>query len=138
MRRGEGTLTTGTYIAICNDDDSVVKVEAKGNVHQVLGTKNRNDENVEWNIESLGNDRYRCCNKTSGTSFKPSTYVEGTLIDQEREPTLFVFRETETKGDYFLSYGEYPSWYVCPSGYGGYKISADSKHARWSFFEVDN
>jgi len=49
MRRAEGNLTTGTYISICNadSDESVAKVEAKGNDYQVLGIKNRNDENSE-------------------------------------------------------------------------------------------
>jgi hypothetical protein len=47
MQRAEGNLTTGTYISICNSDGSVGKVEAKENGYQVLGTKNRNDENTE-------------------------------------------------------------------------------------------
>jgi hypothetical protein len=49
MQRAEGNLTTGAYIAICNlnGNESVGKAEAKGNGYQVLGTKNRNDENPE-------------------------------------------------------------------------------------------
>ena len=49
MHRAQESLTTGTYVAICNldKDDSVAKVEAKGNGHALLGTKNRKDENTE-------------------------------------------------------------------------------------------
>ena len=47
MQRAEGNLTTGAYIVICNlnGNESVGKAEAKGNGYQVLGTKDRNDEN---------------------------------------------------------------------------------------------
>ncbi|KAF8345444.1 hypothetical protein F5887DRAFT_917419 [Amanita rubescens] len=141
MQRAEGNLTTGTYISICNanSDESVAKVETKGNDYQVLGKKHRNDENSEWHFESLGNDRYRAYSKKFGNAFTPSTYAEGTLVDQAKGPTIFIFRETETKGEYFMSYDEHPSWYICPLGYSsGYKISADPSQARWSYFKVDN
>lgn len=52
----------------------------------------------------MGNDRYRSHNKKSGTAFPPSTYAEGALLDQEGEPTVFIFRETQTKGEYTLVY----------------------------------
>ena len=47
MHRAEGTLTTGTYISVCNlnSNENVAVVEAKGDDYQVLGTKSRNDEN---------------------------------------------------------------------------------------------
>ncbi|KAF8345446.1 hypothetical protein F5887DRAFT_180939 [Amanita rubescens] len=141
MDRAQGNLTTGIYVAICNlnKDDNVAKVEAQGNGYQILGTKDRNDENIEWHIESLGNDRYRCHNKKSGTAFEPSTYAEGALLDQEIERVFLIFRETENKGEFFMSFDEYPSWYICPLGHGsGYKISTDPNQARWSFFKVDN
>ena len=49
MRRAEGPLTTGTYIAInrLNNEDLIAKVSSNGTGHDVLGTKNRNDENIE-------------------------------------------------------------------------------------------
>ncbi len=34
----------------------------------------------------------------------PSTYVEGAPLDREREPNIFIVRETETKGEYLLVY----------------------------------
>jgi hypothetical protein len=49
MDRAQGNLTTGIYVAICNlnKDDNVAKVETQGNGYQILGTKDRNDENTE-------------------------------------------------------------------------------------------
>lgn len=47
MHRAEGTLTTGTYVAICNNDGRVIKAESKGNGYHMSGTKNRNEENTE-------------------------------------------------------------------------------------------
>lgn len=49
MRRAEGPLTNGTYIAITRpkNEDLIAKVRSNGTGHDVLGTKNRNDENVE-------------------------------------------------------------------------------------------
>jgi len=38
---------SGTYIAICNSDDKVLKVEEKENGYHMSGTKNKNDENAE-------------------------------------------------------------------------------------------
>ena len=48
MHRVEGTLISGTYIPICNSnsDNHVAKVGVKGNGYELLGTKDRNDENA--------------------------------------------------------------------------------------------
>jgi len=138
MRRAEGSLTTGTYIAITQVDnkDHISRARSKDVGHEVVGTRDKNDENVEWYCESLGNDHARSWNKTFGTCFKPSIYAEGALIDKESPPDIFITRETETKGEYHFSYAENPSWYICPvEGGSGYKVSKEP--TRWSFWKVD-
>ena len=50
MQRAEGSLTTGTYICVCepNTVNHVVKVDPKGDGnHRLLSTKDRNDQNTE-------------------------------------------------------------------------------------------
>jgi hypothetical protein len=49
MRRAEGSLTTGTYIAITQVDnkDRISRARSNGVGHDVVGTKDKNDENVE-------------------------------------------------------------------------------------------
>ena len=49
MRRSEGSLTTGTYIAITQVDnqDHISRARSNGIGHDVVGTKDKNDENVE-------------------------------------------------------------------------------------------
>ena len=49
MRRAEGSLTTGTYIAITQVDnrDHISRARSNGVGHDVVGTKDKNDENVE-------------------------------------------------------------------------------------------
>ena len=49
MRRAEGPLTTGTYIAITsvNDQDQLSRARSNGIGHDVVGTVDRHDENVE-------------------------------------------------------------------------------------------
>ena len=49
MRRAEGPFTTGTFLVITrlNDQDQLAKVRSNGTGHELLGTKNRNDENIE-------------------------------------------------------------------------------------------
>jgi len=142
MDRAQGNLTTGTYIGVCNlnSNDIVARVEVKGDGnHRALGGNNRNDEESKLYIESLGNDRYRTRSKKHGVGFRASAYAEGALVDQETDFCLVILRETETQGEYFVSFVEEPSWYVCSMGYGsGYKMSADPNQGRWSFFEVDN
>jgi hypothetical protein len=49
MRRAEGSLTTGTYIAITQVDnkDHISRARSKDVGHEVVGTRDKNDENVE-------------------------------------------------------------------------------------------
>ncbi|KAF8720413.1 hypothetical protein AX14_010990 [Amanita brunnescens Koide BX004] len=140
MRRVEGPLATGTYIVITrlNNEDQLATSKARKNGigYEMLTTKNRNDENIEWYFECLGNDYVRAYNKKSRTSFIPSSYAEGVLLDQESEPVVFIMRETETKGEYVVTFAENTSWYICPLDNGSaHKLSKEP--ARWSFLEVD-
>lgn len=49
MRRVEGPLTTGTYVAITQVDnkDHISRARSNGVGHDVVGTTDKNDENVE-------------------------------------------------------------------------------------------
>jgi len=138
MRRVEGSLTTGTYLVFTRPNNGELLANAKersnGTGHEISSTMNRNDENVEWYYESLGNDHLRAYNKKCGTSFIPSSYAEGALIDQECPPIVLIMRETETKGEYHISFAENTSWYIGPAKHG-YKVSKEP--SRWSFYKVD-
>jgi hypothetical protein len=49
MRRAEGSLTTGTYLAVTQMDnkDLFPRARSNGAGHDAVGTRDKNDENVE-------------------------------------------------------------------------------------------
>ena len=49
MRRAEGPITTGTYLGTtrAGNKDLVPKARSNGTGHEIVGTKDKNDENVE-------------------------------------------------------------------------------------------
>jgi hypothetical protein len=131
MRRAEGSLTTGTYIAITQVDnkDLLSRARSNGVGHEIVGTRDKNDENVEVRTiltatcishPSFSSGIVRALETTmyglTTRNAEPPSNLQSTLralsLTKRVHLIVFIMRETETKGEYQLVQNQSLSSYL--------------------------